>query len=388
MSDHVKAGKIRTDGFLQTGKTLKRLVFVWTDLTTIGGITTRTTNILNHSKGRSYEYRGFTAKAVTGQAVDHVVCHELDPDFALGCLEYWNHADTVIFVANNSLRLFPDRIVRKLLKFPLIYIAAAQLAFMVQDSKILKDLDYVDRLRVTRILSFSDGDINFQHQLGIYGQTKVFPPVDQRMENDYSLSKNIELTYVGRLDFRAKDCEKLIELAIFLEKNQLQKKIVIYTTDAENSPSYKVFFSMMANQGLEGFFDIRLNIRDKDLIYNKASFLLLPSRKESFGNAVVEALSYGVPAIVAAYAPGPAEIVENGMSGFVLNEFTPEAVFAVIDGLKPLDRMLMSARAFERHKRYSVEQHLDQLEEIAREVLDEFDGVNRLPVLPRLKIFE
>lgn len=365
---------------------LKHLIFVWSDLSTTGGITTRTTTVINYGQKRKYKYIGLSARAATKKNIENVICHELDPTHTKSCLDQWKSSDSVVFVSNNALRTFPKHIATELMKLPLVYISAAQMAFMLQDSKILHEIYYTKKLKAMRIISFSEKDINFQQQLGIFGQVKVRPPVPQRKINTYNLNKNTELTYVGRIDFQAKDCMKLIALAEYMKENKIKGYIKIYTTDQDNSPNYPEFIEKINNLNLKNYFKIRLNISNKEIIYHKISFLLLPSLKESFGNVVVEALSYGVPAIVTSYAPGPSEIIEDRVSGFVLDNFNPKRIFDLLRNISPKERLEMSRNAFQRHRKYGVDQHLDQLENIAQEALREFKGENIYPIFPELKL--
>lgn len=57
--------------------------------------------------------------------------------------------------------------------------------------------------------------------------------------------------------------------------------------------------------------------------YQAADALILASREEPFGRVVVEAMANGVP-VVAANAGGPAEIIESGVSGVLVDVDTPE----------------------------------------------------------------
>lgn len=67
-------------------------------------------------------------------------------------------------------------------------------------------------------------------------------------------------------------------------------------------------------------FDITLECTNRDLIYREIRMLLLPSKKESFGNVILEAYSYGIPVIGRSYVPGPTELIEHEHTGFLLND--------------------------------------------------------------------
>nr|WP_253944437.1 glycosyltransferase family 4 protein [Pseudogemmobacter hezensis] len=234
------------------------------------------------------------------------------------------------------------------------------------------------------ILSFSDGDISFQRQLVIYGQVKIAPPVAIRDINSYDTDKNTKFGYVGRIDFHAKDCERLLGIAQAMKKAGLPP-LHIYTTHDENSPDYAKFIELAINHSILDHFEICLNCEDKQRMYSDMRLLILPSKKEAFGNVVLEAFSFGVPVLAASYAPGPVEMMGNSKAGFLLDDMSGETVVAAIQSTGERRYRRMSAAAFERHKYFSIESHIESLERIANDVVQKFDGVNRLPVLPRLR---
>ncbi|WP_193627222.1 glycosyltransferase family 4 protein [Brevibacterium sp. CFH 10365] len=368
-------------------RALRRLIFVVPDISTIGGMASRTRTTLSHGQSRSVEYCAITARSANGGRQAGEYCYATDPVEFERALNAWLPTDTAMVISNNAIRSFPIAVRERIQQFPIIYISAGQLAFMLQDSKVLKDREYVRDFRAMRIMSFSEGDINFQRQLGIHGQVRGFAPVKQRALNMYDVSKNVRIGYVGRIDFHAKDCAKLLDVAQSLRERSWGP-IRVYTTDGRNSPDYSRFRLMIEEQGLEDQFEIVLNETDKTVIYQDLALLVVPSKKESFGNVVVESMSFGVPVIAASYAPGPAEIIEDGRSGWLLDEFTGSNVVALIDALTPERLHRASVCAFERHKHYRVEAHVEQIEELARGAVESFTGVNTLPVFPYMKVLD
>lgn len=380
-------GKLLGRTPLPRERRLKRIVMVVPDISTIGGISSRTRKVLFNSVGRPIEYRVATARSERGGIQPGEVCCAGDSDAFLQAMEGWYPNDTAMVISNNAIRVFPARVREHLQKFPIVYIAAGQMAFMVQDSNILGDKNYVAGFRAMRIMSFSDADISFQRQLGIHGQVKGFVPVEQRESNDFDPAINTRVGYVGRIDFHAKDAGRLVEIASCL-KGSRWGPLKVFTTDGRNSPQYLKLREMIESAGLEDQFEFVINCSDKATIFGELAALLVPSRKESFGNSIVEAMSFGVPVVAASYAPGPSEIIEHGKSGFLLDSYTGEAVADVLSRLDDDSLRTMSAHAFSRHKRYRIEDHLDQLELLAAEAVAEFRGENTLPVFPELKLVQ
>ena len=58
--------------------------------------------------------------------------------------------------------------------------------------------------------------------------------------------------------------------------------------------------------------------------YKEASVILLPSRREAFGIACIEAQSFGTP-VVASNAEGFHVSVMDGLTGFLVREYNPES---------------------------------------------------------------
>lgn len=368
-------------------RALKRIVFAVQDLSTIGGIGSRTRATLAHGQSRPFEYVGISARSANGGTQNGLYCYEADPELFERAMDTWLPTDTVIVLSNNVIRSFRPHVRARIQQFPLIYICAGQLAFMLQDSKALKDRDYVRNFRVMSIMSFSDGDINFQRQLGIHGQVKGFAPVEQRAINRYDESKNTRIGFVGRIDFHAKDCARLLDIARHL-RGTSWGPIKLNTTDGRNSPDLSRLLSMIEEEGLQDQFEIVLNETDKTAIYGDLALLLVPSKKESFGNVVVESMSFGVPVIAASYAPGPAEIIEDKKSGFLLDDYSGPNVAALVESLTSDRLHRASVHAFERHKQYRVEEHVEQIEGLALEAVESFKGVNEIQVFPYLKMLD
>jgi glycosyltransferase involved in cell wall biosynthesis len=77
---------------------------------------------------------------------------------------------------------------------------------------------------------------------------------------------------------------------------------------------------------------------------SKAELFVLPSRWEGFPSVVAEALACGAPALVTACDFGPAEVVEHGVSGWVVPPEDAAGFGAAMDMLLESPELTMRLR--------------------------------------------
>lgn len=111
-------------------------------------------------------------------------------------------------------------------------------------------------------------------------------------------------------------------------------------------------------------YDSQTNIH---LFYQRAAILLQLSNPndwiETFGLTILEAMAYGIPAIVP-NAGGPAELVENGVNGYTVNPLDLSAVRSNVETLmsdKELYRQF-SERAKKKSEQYTQTKMITQIE--------------------------
>jgi GalNAc-alpha-(1->4)-GalNAc-alpha-(1->3)-diNAcBac-PP-undecaprenol alpha-1,4-N-acetyl-D-galactosaminyltransferase len=111
--------------------------------------------------------------------------------------------------------------------------------------------------------------------------------------------------------------------------------------------------------------------KDVASYYNKASMFVFTSEHEGFPNALLEALYFGVPAISTNCPHGPADLIENGVNGFLIpvgdqNVLTNK--MEVLINNKEL-RKSFSIQAIEKSKQYEIENIAKKWMELLKSVL-------------------
>jgi glycosyltransferase involved in cell wall biosynthesis len=93
----------------------------------------------------------------------------------------------------------------------------------------------------------------------------------------------------------------------------------------------------IAEHGLETRVTLAGTIADIDAEYERAEFLAVPSRFESFGMATAEALAAGRPVLGFADCPGTNELVTHGANGWLVGAAPPDdRVRAYAEGMSAM----------------------------------------------------
>lgn len=101
-------------------------------------------------------------------------------------------------------------------------------------------------------------------------------------------------------------------------------KFIASATRFDNETYVASLKSRIAEVGLQDRVSWLGERDDVPELMRALDILLLPSREEPFGRAVIEAMALGVP-VLATNVGGPPEIIEDGREGFLLPPLEPQA---------------------------------------------------------------
>jgi len=366
---------------------VKRMVFLCADISRLGGVPTRMNKLISIGSSDGREYKMIGVENAGGWKLDAYSFFPADEEEIRDETERWKIYDTVVVTHNTVLTRMPQWFRSRVAKLPVIYFGAAQLSYLLKHNKKFLELSNKVSLRASAIVSLTNADINFQRQLGIFGQTQIDLFVPQRRKNTYLYSGKPVCGYVGVTDFKAKATDRLLDLALRLREHGLPP-LKMFTTDARNSPDYEEFVRRAEDMGCKDMIDLQLNRSDKEEMYSAIDVLLVPSCQESFGNAILEAFSLGVPVFAASEAPGPSYLLADRDCGLLFDQFNAAEVVAALVNARPEEWKRMSNNAFAEHKKFTANRFVKQLDVLADKTLATFSGANTIQVFPQLALKE
>lgn len=137
-------------------------------------------------------------------------------------------------------------------------------------------------------------------------------PIDENLffrREKYGNRENIILT-VGRLDTNKN--QKLL-LEAFANLNTKNWKLILVGDGA-----LKIEYQMLAKKlGIADKVDFIGIVTNIETYYNRAKLFVFPSQSEGFPNALLEALSFGIPCIASDCNSGPSEMIQHKENGFL-----------------------------------------------------------------------
>lgn len=185
---------------------------------------------------------------------------------------------------------------------------------------------------------------------------RIYNPITVTCETKSELQEN-ELIYVGRLDYDIKGLDLLVESLSIIKKSIPDFHLTVLG-DGNGKVRFK---EALLQKGIDKNVTMVGAVDDVVSYYRKASVALLPSRQEAFGLVVTEAMKCGVP-VVSFKTQGPSEIINDGIDGFLVDnynveDFAEKVILLCKDSKK---RMEMGLNAVKRADDFSIDTIIEE----------------------------
>lgn len=208
----------------------------------------------------------------------------------------------------------------------------------------------------------------------------IFSPSKALLEIKTNVNEDIKIVYYGRLEIR-KGVLELAKSIPYLLKRHKNISFHFYGKSAQ-SPKANVDMQTYLTQKLAKYqdkcvFHGAFEPKDLSLILENASIVILPSRFDNSPLACYESMAAGKPVIGSKHG-GMAEIIEHGVSGFVIDPYDIESMVMHLDKLitNAELRFQIGNKARKRIiENYNAEKILNQQIEIYTKLISSKNGV-------------
>ena len=216
--------------------------------------------------------------------------------------------------------------------------------------------------KLERIVTLTAGDAedwrNYCNHL-----TVIPNVVHLNTSGHYSSCKNKKVVFAGRFDVQ-KDIGTLIDIWQLVQQSHTDWELNVYGND-ELKPYYE-------KKVLELELNIKIHPAVPDIFdkYMESSMLVMTSLYEPFGLVLVEAMSCGLPVVAFNCPYGPADIIIDGVDGFLIEnrnvELFASRICQLMDNLEL--RQKMGKAAVLSAQRYKADYVMPQWEKLFMEL--------------------
>ena len=140
------------------------------------------------------------------------------------------------------------------------------------------------------------------------------------------------IQYINNINVKKKDkILNILMIAIYEDRKGFSFILDCMKELKSRKLSFKLFFfgdysskdileikNLIYSRSLEKYVDIKTYQNNKLKIFSNKDLLVLPSKYEAFGLALIEAMMFKVP-VIASNIGGPKEIIEDTQTGFLVN---------------------------------------------------------------------
>ena len=166
--------------------------------------------------------------------------------------------------------------------------------------------------------------------------------------------------------FKRKGLETLLNgIALIEDKN-------VYCLAVGGDSSLQSYKELADKLGIGGQVIFAGTKKEPERFYAAADVFVLPSLQEAFGNAVLEAMSCGLPVITTSVA-GASELMTDGLERFILRDPTDAVslVNMINELLDPALRNKLAAQVRKIAEGYTLEKNARAIEDLCKRVLKE-----------------
>jgi len=203
---------------------------------------------------------------------------------------------------------------------------------------------------------------------GMIRHRKYFTvPNGTRIPTNYSIKRPLKkILYLGRIDPK-KNIESLLE-AIKLLDGEGYVLTIAGTGDKDYVKSIEALCEKLCITDRVRFIGHVSSQRKID-VFNESSFLILPSRRENFGNVIAEALAHYVPVITTRFTPW-ADIEKIGCG--IITDLSPSSI---AESIKKISNMPLSEMGQKGHQwiseNFSWKTQIAKMENIFKQISEE-----------------
>ncbi len=147
------------------------------------------------------------------------------------------------------------------------------------------------------------------------------------LRKKYSISNNKKIiSLIGRLDPEKGQIETIQAIKMLKEKRQ-DFHVLIVGEDTKNNPGTKeILKNLITENKLEEFVTLAGFSTKVNRIMASSDLILVPSKAETFGRIIIEAMASGTP-IIATNGGGVPDIITHKVDGLLVPNNKPESLY-------------------------------------------------------------
>ncbi len=149
----------------------------------------------------------------------------------------------------------------------------------------------------------------------------------QKFRQRFGLGTDFVVGCVGRIKLVRKGQEVLVKAAAVLKARGLHPKVLIVgSVFPGNEDNLRSLKELILDSGLQESVILTGELAEVKAAYAAMNVLVLPSAQpEPLGDVIIEAMAMSVP-VIATSIGGPPEVVQDGVTGFLVPPSDPEAL--------------------------------------------------------------